>query len=189
MIAEAFPSLADSRFTESNCAGAIIYQHTDFNGRSTAVGPKCRFRDSISDLNVELPTTDPPNRLFTESLDLNDRVSSVDVPNGSVLVLWSQQGFKGRIVVLGYGKHRSLQGYNMNDDAGSVALYATESVPFVDRFYRRIGEPHVYWIGKDFSCRVSDPSQMERFGGMRKVMLVSDNVALPGAQVDRTCSG
>ena len=161
------PAFADTRFVGYPPCPAEFFQHPGFGGRSFAIGDRCRV-DYISNLGTFVMRE---GVFVDDKLDLNDKISSARVLYG-MLVLYQYTNQKGQFIVLGNGSFDSLEKFSFNDRASSAAWYPGKDAPFIDNYYRHVSEPHVYWYGKNLTCRVTDPSQMERFGGFGKVAIV-----------------
>jgi hypothetical protein len=167
----------------------ILYEHPNLSGRT--LGVDCNNRandDSISNFGGGAQCAQR-NAVGRCTWDWNDQASAVRNSGNGVVVLWAESNYSGRSVVLGPGDY-DLNAYRFGDNANSVAYYeGTSTVPFQNKYYKNINDHAVYWYGRNFTCHVTGPAQMERFGGFDQVVLVSPNIRIPNANVNVACRG
>ena len=177
-VCVATKSLA-TEFIGVKLGSATLYSDANFSGDNIEIRDS---RSNLGDVWVKR------NFLGNCTKDWNDRTSSVRNRGSGILVLWADSDYGGKLIMLGNGEYPNLDAYGFNDNANSAGYYSGTNVVFQGKYYRKVNAPEVYFYGSKFTCHVTDPAQMERFGGFDQVVVVSPNINIPNADPKINCT-
>jgi hypothetical protein len=124
----------------------------------------------------------------------NDLISSIQCDPGCTLELFedinfggARERFRGNVAFVGpYWNDRasSLRVRCGGRDWARDDVRPGHGAGFADGFYRRNNDPTVFWLRGGQACRVTNPAQMQRFGGFAQVRLVGPQADLLAGRRD-----
>lgn len=119
----------------------------------------------------------------------NDRISSVQCDPGCTLEAYehidfggARERFRGNVAFVGPVWNDRASSLRVicggRDWARDDARGPEHGGRFADGYYRRNNEATVFRLQGGYACRVTDPAQMQRFGGFGQVRLVDPRADL-----------